>query len=350
MNMMTTIVPDLMVLNNTVRADSRHVAETFGKRHDNVLRDIENLIAQEPDLGLLNFEETPYQLEQNGQTYRCYTMDRDGFTLLAMGFTGSKALKWKLAYIGAFNKMEAALREQPSSSMPALNDPSALREMLLLYVEKVIDLEAENAFTKPKAIALDHIAETKGSFSITDAAQILKMRRGDLYLFLQERRWGYRRGNRGRLIAYQDRVVEGLMETKVCRGKRDDGSPYLYEQARITAKGLAALALPIAEEQFMIETRPAPKELQIGDMRPTLVFESDKSAEIRRVIAAGTYRKHVQSPAWVGLAVAEVMGLDVKRERHRISAIISRMLGTRLLRVEKRRDEGRRMREFVVVA
>ncbi|WP_286084191.1 Rha family transcriptional regulator [Agrobacterium sp. FDAARGOS_525] len=72
-----------------VVANSLDVAAYFGKRHDNVVRDIENLFEQD----VLNFEEAPYTNEQNGQTYRAFDMTRDGFTLLAMGFTGAKALR-----------------------------------------------------------------------------------------------------------------------------------------------------------------------------------------------------------------------------------------------------------------
>lgn len=90
---------------------SRQVAEHFEKRHDNVVRDIENLI-----VGMLKIEETPkttnlfyeteYKNEQNQQIYKAYLLTRDGFTLLTMGFTGAKALEWKLKYIEAFNEME----------------------------------------------------------------------------------------------------------------------------------------------------------------------------------------------------------------------------------------------------
>ncbi|MDL5038970.1 Rha family transcriptional regulator [Comamonas resistens] len=83
--------------------------------HANVLRDIRNLLPQLPDGGVLNFEEPPLTDEQNGQTYPAYRLTRDGFTLLAMGFTGKKALAFKLAYIDAFNRMEAALH-QPADS------------------------------------------------------------------------------------------------------------------------------------------------------------------------------------------------------------------------------------------
>lgn len=102
--------PTLSVIDGIPTCLSTEVAAQFGKLHKNVLRDIENLISQLPPEGVLNFEHTPLINEQNGQTYPAYRLTRDGFTLLAMGFTGSKALAFKLAYIEAFNKMEHMLR------------------------------------------------------------------------------------------------------------------------------------------------------------------------------------------------------------------------------------------------
>lgn len=74
-------------------ATSKDVADFFGKRHDHVVRDIDVLVG----LGVPNFGETSYVHPQNRQTYRQFEMTRDGFTLLAMGFTGKKALQFKLA-------------------------------------------------------------------------------------------------------------------------------------------------------------------------------------------------------------------------------------------------------------
>jgi Rha family phage regulatory protein len=90
----------------------------FDKRHDHLVRDIKALISAVPG-GLPNFGDTPYRDSQNGQTYSQYEMDRDGFALLAMGFTGEKALKFKLAYIAEFNRYEGAfdrLRRQSTSA------------------------------------------------------------------------------------------------------------------------------------------------------------------------------------------------------------------------------------------
>lgn len=83
------------------------VAEKFGKEHRNVIKSIRNLTAE--NLAVKNmFVETTYLNERN-QYQPMYVMNRDGFTLLAMGFTGQKALQFKLDYISAFNKMEQTI-------------------------------------------------------------------------------------------------------------------------------------------------------------------------------------------------------------------------------------------------
>lgn len=105
---------DLVTLNNgKATTTSLLVAETFEKQHDKIMRDIKNLLTQVPEeWGTANFGETPYTHPQNGQTYTMYILTRDAFTLLAMGFTGKKAMQFKLAYIDAFNRMEAELKKQ----------------------------------------------------------------------------------------------------------------------------------------------------------------------------------------------------------------------------------------------
>ena len=101
--------PVLAVVNGIPTTTSVDVARHFGKVHRDVVRAIENLLPQLPDGGVRNFAQTPYTDPQNGQQYPAYRLTRDGFTLLAMGFTGKKALAFKLAYIDAFNRMEAEL-------------------------------------------------------------------------------------------------------------------------------------------------------------------------------------------------------------------------------------------------
>lgn len=86
---------------------SLDVAETFGKEHKNVLKDIRELDCSE-EFGRLNFEQSYYINSQNKQQPMFY-MTRDGFTLLVMGYTGEKAMRFKEAYIRQFNAMEKTL-------------------------------------------------------------------------------------------------------------------------------------------------------------------------------------------------------------------------------------------------
>ena len=99
--------------NNEVWISSRDVAEKFEKRHDHVLRDIDNLIPQ--NWGVRNMAKENTYINERGREYREYLLNRDGFSLVAMGFTGEKALQWKLDYINAFNKMETFIKQRESS-------------------------------------------------------------------------------------------------------------------------------------------------------------------------------------------------------------------------------------------
>lgn len=103
---------NLVILNknNQPTTSSKVLADTFGKAHKDVIRAINNLEIP-ADFRERNFAPSRYHSKnKNGQILPAYEITRDGFTLLAMGFTGSKALKFKLQYIQAFNAMEAKLK------------------------------------------------------------------------------------------------------------------------------------------------------------------------------------------------------------------------------------------------
>jgi Rha family phage regulatory protein len=103
--------PILAVIGGQPTTTSNDVARHFGKRHDNVMQSIQALMADSPaDFNALNFQAVEYT-DAKGEQRPAYILTRDGFTLLAMGFTGKRALAFKLAYIDAFNRMEAALAE-----------------------------------------------------------------------------------------------------------------------------------------------------------------------------------------------------------------------------------------------
>lgn len=92
---------------NQVVVASRKVAEHFEKLHKHVLDSIREILSAENSADKF-FKEVSYIYK--GRRLPEYIMTRDGFSLLAMGFTGRKALQWKLKYIEAFNRMEEALK------------------------------------------------------------------------------------------------------------------------------------------------------------------------------------------------------------------------------------------------
>lgn len=96
--------------NGTLTVSSLQIAYDFGKQHKHVLETIENIKAE-------NSAVTPMFIESaytagTGKAYKCYDITRDGFSLLVMGFTGKKALEWKIKYIEAFNAMEERLKSK----------------------------------------------------------------------------------------------------------------------------------------------------------------------------------------------------------------------------------------------
>ncbi|SHE84103.1 phage regulatory protein, rha family [Tissierella praeacuta DSM 18095] len=130
---------------------SREVAENFEKSHDNVIKSVENYIetlknTDSSKLSSLFIEGKYTTKEANGVRYKEYLLTRDGFTLLAMGFTGKKALEWKLKYIEAFNKMENTLKEVYHISQTAIvnNIMETLEDKLFTSIDQRLSKYEEN--------------------------------------------------------------------------------------------------------------------------------------------------------------------------------------------------------------
>lgn len=126
---------EVQVINNNGQlvVSSRQVAESFGKEHGKVLRSIHEIMSEsgEPILACEMFYETTY--ENRGKQYPEYLMNRDGFSLLVMSFTGREAMQWKIKYINAFNAMEKKLKEL---SAPQTLDDTLNADVLFLIASK----------------------------------------------------------------------------------------------------------------------------------------------------------------------------------------------------------------------
>lgn len=106
-NLVSTITPELISVGGKVTTTSLQIAEHFGKRHADVLRAIKNLECG-PEFTERNFALSEFT-DASGRKLPCYSISRDGFAFLAMGFTGKEAAYWKVAFLDAFNRMEQQL-------------------------------------------------------------------------------------------------------------------------------------------------------------------------------------------------------------------------------------------------
>ena len=178
------------VENNQIVTDSRSVAENFGKEHAKVIRSIESIISETPKMASQKmFYETTYKVEGNNKSYKMYLMNRNGFSLLVMGFTGVRAIEWKLRYIEAFNAMETQLIKKNTLALPDFTNPvEAARAWANEYEAKQKAL-TENAVMKPKAEFYDTVANTESLFSMADVAKTLDMGigRNKLFAFLRDK-------------------------------------------------------------------------------------------------------------------------------------------------------------------
>jgi Rha family phage regulatory protein len=110
--------------------NSRDVGEKFEKDHKNVLRDIRAILATGSDLSRLNWFRDATYVDDKGELRPSFDLTRDGFTLLVQGWTGPKALEFKIRYIEAFNAMEEFLRSHSGNGLTQTEFLQAIREIV----------------------------------------------------------------------------------------------------------------------------------------------------------------------------------------------------------------------------
>ena len=126
--------------NDQVVTTSLKVAEVFEKEHKHVLDAVRKLFTAENSAVKQMFQESTYLNERN-QSQPMFVMNRDGFTLLAMSFNGKKALEFKIAYINAFNNMEAELKSQQTKQLSAAESLLQSVQLLVAHERQLAILE-----------------------------------------------------------------------------------------------------------------------------------------------------------------------------------------------------------------
>ena len=219
-------------------ASSRQIAENFGKEHKHVLRDIENLIGGESKIGLSSmFFKSEYISAQNKKLPE-YLMNRDGFSLLVMGFTGKAALEWKLKYIAAFNEMEKKLAQRPQLSRAEL-----MAQALIAAHDELEHKDRQIAELTPKGIFADAVSASKKSILVGELAKLLcqngvQIGQNRLFVWMRERGYLIKDPKRSDYNMPTQRAVEqGLFEIKETTVVHSDGHTSINKTPKVTGKG-----------------------------------------------------------------------------------------------------------------
>lgn len=230
MNEIANININVRIEDDRMITDSRNVADVFNKRHDHVLRDIENLKISLPNFGEAFFETSLPDESGRGKMYKAYYMTRDGFTLLAMGFTGREAMQWKLKYIEAFNNLEKLWNSPEMIMKRALDIANSRVKDLQLAVST---LTVENETMRPKAEYFDDLVDRHLLTNIRDTAKELKIKQNVFVKFLLEKKYMYR-DKKGKLQPYSSALEDDLFEVKEFV---NDKTGFTSTQTLITPKG-----------------------------------------------------------------------------------------------------------------
>lgn len=209
---------------------SRQIAENFDKNHRDVLRAVDNLKEDVRNFAQMFFEGTDQ--DSYGREQRAYLMNRDGFTLLAMGFTGKAALEWKLKYIAAFNEMEKKLTEQPQLTRSQL-----LATALIAAHEELEEKDKRIAELTPDAEFARAVCIADNCRTATSIAKDYGLTAEKLNKLLYSQRVQYKDSD-GQWVLYKP--YQGKGYTKNRKGKaiqRSNGKTYIPNTTVWTVEG-----------------------------------------------------------------------------------------------------------------
>lgn len=205
---------------------SREIADLVEKRHDHVKRTIDTLANKE----VITFPQIEEKPSTGGRPSTEYLLEkRDTYIVVAQlspEFTARLVDRWQ--------ELEA--------QAPALTGPQ-LMAAALIEAQATLGAQADQIEMMTEDVkALDRIANTDGSLTITEVAKNLGIRPKDAFTWLSQNGWIYKRPGAVAWLGYQSKCNFGLLEHKTTTVLRPDGSEKVTEQVRVTAKGLTKLA------------------------------------------------------------------------------------------------------------
>ena len=231
---------DITTYNGSLVVSSRRVADNFGKQHKHVLEAIENIKAENSAL-MDMFYETSYKAG-TGKSYKEYLMNRDGFSLLVMGFTGKEAMEWKIKYINAFNEMERKLaKPQLTLTEQMAQGLLAAQQLLSEKNKQVAHLAMTIEEQKPKVLFADAVSASKTSILIGDLAKLIRQNGVEvgqkrLFEWLRQNGWLMKSGNSKNMPTQRGMEMK-LFEVKEGSYVDSNGVNVVTKTTNVTGKG-----------------------------------------------------------------------------------------------------------------
>lgn len=211
---------------------SREIAELCDKRHDNVLRDIKNMLDALGE-GLLNFEGTYY--DGQGKVQKCFNLPRDLTMTLVTGYS----IPLRKRVIDRWMELE---QSQPKPAAIDFSDPRMLLGVLTHLQGEVARKDEVIAEQGTRLKKLDRLEGAQGSMCISDAAKTLGVERNFLFQFLFARKWIFKRAGNKNWLAYDVIRKAGHLEHDDHLYIDDLGRERVSTRVLVTAKGLVRIA------------------------------------------------------------------------------------------------------------
>ncbi|MEB7998880.1 phage regulatory protein/antirepressor Ant [Staphylococcus saprophyticus] len=212
---------------------SRTVAEELHKEHSKVIRSLETMLLENPNVASLIIPSS-YKVEGQKRSYKEYLLTKDGFTLYMFNIQGHN--NFKMAYINKFNEMEQQIQNKlPGSYKEALTE-------LLVKVEENEKLQLENNMSKqkiaeyePKASYLDSILQNKSLVTVGQIAKDYGMSAQGLNKLLHDLKVQYKQS--GQWLLYSNLHDKGYTHSSTTEIEHKDGSTSVRMNTKWTQKG-----------------------------------------------------------------------------------------------------------------
>lgn len=212
----------------------------------------------------LRLKQTTELMEElaNSGDSRIYPMHsvagRNGGTFVAREMVYAYAMwisaAFHLKVIRAYDALMATPAPDP---MQALTDPATLRALLLTYSEQAEIMAARVKYQEPQVRAMARLTRADGAFNITTAAKMLQLQPRQLFAWLSEHAWIYRRAGSRNWLAYQDRLQQGLLVHKASIIRGAEEVERVCEQVLVTPKGLAKIGEKVDRELLTLANADA---------------------------------------------------------------------------------------------